>query len=488
MRPSLVAFLFASLAGVIAACSSADAQAPIDPPAVADAGPAGDAAPAVDSGSTARPTACSEPLVDPKCSSTTPAPTSEAEVSKFVKDNGVPLRCGSGKDVVWDLRPLVQLYGDQKMFMVGEVHGSNEIGIMSSLLLEELATKKLVNVLAYELPMDFEAPLQNYVETGKDALAEHFVNRGARNMFGAILTKTARDLFTKGIKLKVGAVDIPTSPEIAEQAIREVAAKLTTQKDTVLATLPSVQGEPTTADFANANAYFDLVTGKKTEICAELSAADCDRLVAMTHALWASTLQYDEVTGQGQQWFARREEVIYYNMHAKMPAATDRMFLHMGAHHTNKHVGSAGSRMAKEWPGTKGQVFSIAPAYGDGSVIFYGQDMDLPGEPQSLVAPLTQVPPHPVFVSVTRPSAACVQNPLEDETDGSLGEGTLGQLYDGYIHYGKLTSERRPTDATISRDDDVLGKSLAAFRARVERRERAAFAAGGLGKRGLSRR
>ncbi len=475
MKRGFSAGLVASTLGLLAACSSTDQPMLSDgadaatTPQAADGGIDGDAT------TTTRPTQCSAPLVSPTCATTTPAKTADADVAKFVVDSAVPIRCGNEDNAVWDVRPLVELYGSNKMFMVGEVHGTNEIGIVSSVLLKELASMKLVTVLGFELPMDFEPVLQRYVDTGQGAGAR-FVSGMARNMFGALLTKTARHLAEKGVQLRVAAVDFPRLPDIAEAAIREVAAKLTTQKGTVLETLPHIVGQPTSADFPAANAYFDLVVGKKTEICAELSAPDCDRLVAMTHALWTTTLSFDDNVAQTPEWFARREEVIYYNMHVKMAAPTDRMFLHMGAAHTNKHSGSAGSRMAKEFEGTKGQVFSVAPAYGDGSVISYGgRRVDLTGEPQALVGPLTQAPSHPLFISTTRPSASCAKNPLADLDETSIrGGGTMGQLYDGYIHYGKVTSEREPSDTTLSPDDDVLGSALIAFRARIERRARAA--------------
>ncbi|MBX3187009.1 MAG: hypothetical protein KF819_08345 [Labilithrix sp.] len=491
MKSSLIAGLFTSFAGVIVACGATVQSEPQPDPPVADAGPAPDA----NADAPTKPSSCSAPLVDPKCATQTPAPTTPAAVETFVKDNAIPLRCdGGGNEAVWDLRPLVDLYGDQKIFMIGEVHGSNEIGIVSSLVFEELAAKKLVNVVAFELPMDLEPALQRYVDTGKDPMAEQMIRSMATNMFGAILPKSARALAAKGVALRVGAVDIPYDPATPVAAIQEVAAKLTTQKDVVLATLPTNATPGNPADVQAANAYFDHITSKKTEICAELSEADCDRLVAMTHALWCVVLSDDR--GGSEQWFARREQVIYYNMHAKMTAETDRMFLHMGAAHTNKLSFSAGSRMAKEWPLTKGRVFSVAPAYGDGSVIWYGGDMDLPGEPESIVSALG-ADAQPFFMSTTRPSATCQANPIQDEPEQTVGVGgTRGEVYDGYIHYGKLTSERRPGDTKLSRAGaspsdgaraasslDATSARILAFRATIERREREALTARGVGAR-----
>jgi hypothetical protein len=494
--PLLTAFASFAVAacGAIAPLPDPDPSAAAPPPDTETTTPA----PPVTPGKPPKPASCGTGLVVPQCASLAPAPATSAAITAFVKDDAIPLRCGDPTNARWDLRSLVDAYGSQKIFAVGEVHGTNEIGIVSSLLFEELASKDLVDVLAFEMPMDLEPVFQHYVDGVKDAEAERMISYFAPNMFGSILTKTARDLVAKGKKIKIAAVDIPYGTEIAVDAIRAVAAKLTSQaqKDSVLATLPTVATDtPTPDELARVNAYFDHIAEKKAEICAELTADDCDRLDAMTHALWATATTYDQ--GDSQEWFRRREVAIYYNMRSKMAAPTNRMFLHMGAFHTNKHTASAGSRMANEYPLTKGQVFSVAPAYGDGSVIWYGEDMDLPGDPATILDALTQKPAHPFFVSTTRPSATCVGNPLGDEMESQVGAGgTRAQLYDGYIHYGQLTSEKHPTNATLTRDDDAtsggggasggIAQKLSAFRARSHARE--AQGAGSVAKRGPAAR
>ena len=181
--------------------------------------------------------------------------------------------------------------------------------------------------------------------------------------------------------------------------------------------------------------------------------------------------------------------MIFYNLKSLVTKPTDRMFLHMGAAHTNKYEFSGGSRMTHEYTLTKDKVFSVAPAYGTGSVIWYGDDMDLPGDPATLTDALSDAPKNPFFVSTTRPNAACQKNPFGLESEGGVGVGgTRADLYDGYIHYGRLTSEKRPKDATISRDIAIandgkaggagismvkLGRMLE-FRERIRAKERAA--------------
>jgi hypothetical protein len=406
-----------------------------------------------------------------------------------VKDAAIPLRCGGGDTPpLWDVHPLVDLYGSQKIFMMGEVHGTNEIGIMSSVLLEQLAMAKQVNVLAFELPMDLGEPLQRWVATGDDPEAEALLDQLAPNMFGSILTRTARDLVKRGIPIRVAAVDYPYRADIPVAAIQQVATKLTTQANSVLGTLPTSTNEPPSPeDKTKATAYFDHILASKDAICAELTAPDCERLVAMTHALWVATFLGD--SDDKELWFARREEVIYYNLKSAMASPADRMFLHMGAAHTNKYEFSAGSRMAHEFAPTKDKVFSVAPGYGDGSVIWYGAERDLPGDPMTLNTALTHAPENPVFVSTTRPSSKCETNPFGLEPENRTVSGGRAETYDGYIHYGKLTSERTPSATTFERDvaKSATSKGAGALhpgvdrflerRAQVEAQEQAALRA-----------
>jgi hypothetical protein len=395
-----------------------------------------------------------------------------------VAANAVRLRCAEGDAALWDFSPLVSLYGQQKMFMVGEAHGSNEIGLVSALIFETLASRRLVNVLGMELPMDYEAPLQRSVDTGSDPTGEQVVEQLAPNMFGSILPKAARKLVVSGLPIRVAAVDIPTDPNFALKELQQLVAKLDTQKEAALAVLPKTLGRPPSAsEITQANGFYDAAVAKQAEICTELSADDCDRFVAMFHALWASTTQYG--AEPDAEWFMRREVAIYANMRAKMRTNADRMFLHMGAFHTNKFEASAGSRMAKEYPLTKGQVFSLAPAYGQGSTIWYGEDVSVPPSPPNVAKGLADATDLPMFVSATRPSAACVQNPIGIEGDEDVGVGGLrGELYDGFIYYGRLTSEQEPDQATLSSKGNVTGKALRAFRDRMRAKETAALRSG----------
>jgi hypothetical protein len=254
--------------------------------------------------------------------------------------------------------------------------------------------------------------------------------------------------------------------------IETLATKLSTQKSLVLSTLPRASTPPGAKDFQDANAYFDLVTSKQADVCAELSPEDCERFEGLVHALWASTLVHDPNEAESEKWFARREVSIYANLKAAMRDPNRRMYLHMGAFHTNKLSASAGSRMAHEFPQTKDRVFSVGPAYGKGSVVYYGQEVSLQAEPRMLTEAVGDAPGDPLLVSTSRPGKTCEQNPLgQEQEDRVIGQGQREDVFDAYLHYGVLTSERRPDQTTLSRESRVIGGTFAAYRARIERSE-----------------
>lgn len=427
------------------------------------------------------PSACAVEKASPMCAVVGPAPESAADIASFLTSDAVPLRCTSRNQApVWDLRPLVRRFEssarENAVFMMGEVHGTNEIGIVSSLAFEALAERGLVDVLGVELPMDYEAPLQRYVDTGEDRTADRLFEALAPNMFGALLPQAARRVAKAGHPVRLVAVDIPTTPAVAVTEIEALSSKLGTQRSIVVSTLPRASTPPGAKDFQDANAWFDLVTSKQADICRELSPEDCERFEGLAHALWASTLVHDPSEAQSEKWFARREVSIYASLKAAMRDENRRMYLHMGAFHTNKLAESAGSRLAHEFPGTKDRVFSVGPAYGKGSVVYYGQEVSLQAEPRMLTEAVGDAPRDPLLVSTSRPGKTCDQNPLGQEPeDRVIGGGKREDVFDAYLHYGVLTSERRPDRTGLSRESQVIGGTFAAYRARIDRHEARVF-------------
>ncbi len=392
-------------------------------------------------------TECGTKVPAPRCSALTAAPRDPAKVSSFVTESAIPLRCDvAGSDAAWNVQPLVELFADNKVFMMGEVHGQNEIGIVSAVVFETLAAKNLVNVLALEVPMDLEPDFQRYVDTGRDLTVAKVASQ-VPNMFVVTLLKAARALKQKGISVRVVGVDIPEDPQFAAREIKAIAAKLTTQRAAVLDTLPSTFGTP--SSIADIDAYFDAVTAKKDSICSELSPADCDRLIAMTNALWCS------VHGRSRKddlRYGRREEAIYSNIKTAITSDA-RMYLHMGSEHTTKRGtvapgrAGAGARLSNENEATRGKVIAIGPAWSPGSTVFYaGAETEASATDFSVTTAFPAPPAQPMFVSTLAPSARCEANPIGAEV---TEDGPRGEVFDGYIHYGKLTPENRPGDTVL---------------------------------------
>jgi hypothetical protein len=190
----------------------------------------------------------------------------------------------------------------------------------------------------------------------------------------------------------------------------------------------------------------------------------------MATAVWVAVSLWDDAVDM-DQWFARREEVIYYNLRAQLAAAGERMYLHMGAFHTNKYVASAGSRIAREFPPTMDRVFSVAPAYGDESVIWYGMEVPLDAYPPVVDSSLEEALSDAYFVSTARPSAACVANPLSGLIEDISG-GPMAETYDGYLHIRRLTPETRPDDAQLEKRTVGPAARFEIVRERILRVER----------------
>jgi hypothetical protein len=85
-------------------------------------------------------------------------------------------------------------------------------------------------------------------------------------------------------------------------------------------------------------------------------------------------------------------------------------------------------------------------------------------------------PGDPLLVSTARPGKTCEQNPLgQEQEDRVIGGGKREDVFDAYLHYGVLTSERRPDQTSLSRESQVIGATFAAYRARIDRHEARVF-------------
>ncbi len=87
-------------------------------------------------------------------------------------------------------------------------------------------------------------------------------------------------------------------------------------------------------------------------------------------------------------------------------------------------------------------MYTVAPAYGAGSEIFYGiQTQNVPAEPAALAGTLSQLPVENYFVSTNQPGLDCSANPFADDVAQQIG-GTYGTSYDAFFWYRLLTPEQ----------------------------------------------
>ncbi len=382
-----------------------------------------------------------------ECAGVGPAPTAPDEVAAHISDSARPLLCE--EDLV-DLRAIDALFSGKSVFMMGEVHGSNEIGTLSARLFEQLVVESGVRTVAFEMPMDFQTAFQSYIDTGSDWEVEQILTYSADNMFINTLTSKAREMVDRGFPITIALIDAPYGTAVPIAAIQNAAQGLVTYRSLVLDSLPApmAAAEYPTAQYVDeVIAYTDAVLADIGAICSELDARDCDTVTNMAHAMWTAVSMFDSMVDQ-ELWFAVREEVIYYNLRQQLPDAGTKLYLHMGAFHTNKLEMSAGSRLAQEYDVTRGNVVSVAAAWGAGSQIWYQQVVTLEPSPPVVAQSLQGVAFNLHFVSTTLPGVDCMENPLRAAYDDTFF-APMGELYDGYFHIRQLTPETRPDDIIL---------------------------------------
>jgi hypothetical protein len=399
---------------------------------------------------------CYPPIASLSCSETAPPPTEPAAVAAHVRDAAFPLRCATEEAAeeggeTWDLSVFHQLAEGQRLFMFGEVPGTNELGQMSAMLFESLARAGLVNVVAMELPLDLEAALRRYVETGTDPLADQVFPFYSANFFGRLLTESVRRLHAEGHEVVLAAVDSPFGTDLPIDRIRPIGERLQAHRGLVLDSLPEPRTmlDPFPPEYiASVIAYHDAIVDNAGGICEELTPDDCSTLITMARALWVAAAVRDESTDPNL-WLKMREDVIYFNLRQHFDDDDARVYLHMGAFHTSKYEGSAGSQMARVHEPTRGRVVSVGPAFGAGSRVQDREgDIEISAAPAIVAEALAGADADPIFVSTHLPDTDCAGNPLAEEIDGFAG-GPMAESFDGYLHIRLLTPASRPQDSTL---------------------------------------
>ena len=401
---------------------------------------------------------CGPRVAFPDCEELGPAPLGTSSIEKFFQANAVPVRCDTADGAAWDLQVFADDFQGHRIFLFGEVHGSDELGRMSAEVFAHLVRTGAVNALSMEIGVDVTDALNEYIRTGGGPLIrEYGFHRFPAGMFLRTLSTRARALYQEGYEIKAFGVDTPLRLAWVNEQIETLAeAFLAETHDLVVDALPpamELYHDVTTAYLDDARDYRNHVVDHLDTICAELDEADCERLAQLAEALWLGAFSrsnslYSAPGHEQRQFFSVRETFIYYSYRVNMPDESVRVFTHMGAAHTAKAASpgvgylQAAGLLDTEYPVTAGAVYSTTPGYGDGSQILYGYDLfSLSGEPWVVANALEDAdPPRTFYVSTHRPGHDCKRNPLLSRGTPDLGV-LYGEAYDAVTFIDVLTPE-----------------------------------------------
>lgn len=387
----------------------------------------------------------------PVCEDVSPAPTDSDEIRPFVEDSAIPLRCMDGEEQVWDFDIFLDELDEETVFMMGEVHGSVEIGDASADLLDFLVQQGRVDVVAIEIAMDTTDAMNEYVTTGSGDLVSYYgLDSWPLHLMWRVLPERARALHESGTTLVMVGVDTPWRLAWVNEQIEAIAAGLSTEPASLLTdTLPAPMeyGSMIPDSYVGeAETYRDHVLANEATICAELTDGQCERTMFLARSLWlgafgSSMLMYTSPPSVVDDWFARREQLIFYNYRTALATGEDHVYAHMGAAHTAKAPGNVAYMLENDHTPTAGLVYSTTPAYGPGSRILYGGwPMSLDPEPLIVSDVLATADVDSYFLATFHPGVGCVGNPFEDDPVASVS-GTYGQAYDAMFWFRLLTPD-----------------------------------------------
>ena len=396
------------------------------------------------------------------CAVVNPEPTTNAAIEAWIQESAVPLKCDDGILEQRDFSVLVDDFGNKRLFMFGEVHGTAQLGPLSAEIFDELVRRGLVNGVTMETGYDLTEAMQTYVETGSGPLITKYnFNQFSNDMFITTLVKTTRQLYLDGYEVHIFGSDIPYDSAIPHAELQDIAATMGSDASLILDDLPPAPafgGWITMAEFNQFDAYRDRVRGDLDAICTVLSDdALCERVEMLIEGMWcgvfsSSEAMYFGTAAQQDAFFQNREPFIYYNYRINMPNADDRVYTHMGAAHTSLSptalagVPSVGHRLNNLYEHTTGQVYSTTPAYGQGSSILYGWSIyQLDPEPQVVYDALASAEEVPYYLSSRLPGqVGCEDNPL-DEIASSDGTFVYGSDYHAFIYHDQVSPETSKT-------------------------------------------
>jgi hypothetical protein len=196
-----------------------------------------------------------------------------------------------------------------------------------------------------------------------------------------------------------------------------------------------------------------MVLDNMEAICAPLADdAECERIEYLAYSLWMGAVFVSQdfmmgSLGGGDQSammaaMMEREQILIWTFQNAIPDDDTLLYAHMGAAHAAKGGWNVAGQLDKYYPTTMGQIYSVTPAYGPGSAIFYGfSSQSLPTEPKTLGEALATMPEDRYFLPTAHPGLDCIGNPYEEVNVNGLG-GQYGTSYDSFLFYDKLTADK----------------------------------------------
>ncbi len=393
------------------------------------------------------------------CQATSEKPTTTNEIQSFAKNNALRLRCAEAAGG-WDFSIFLQEFQGQQAFFMGEVHGSNEIGPASADLFEYLVRHAGVRVLALEIGMDTTAALTHFLKTGAESdMKEIGADMYGDNMFRRLLPERAHQLYLEGFDLAIVGVDVPQRLAWVNEELESLAEGLPEASATLL--LADMPPPREIASYGmmgieqeyvdSAEAWYNGVMDNLEAICTGLDEAACERIEYLAYSLWIGAVFVSQdfmmsSMGGGDQAYMmqmmmEREQILLWTFKQAIPNDETRLYAHMGAAHASKGGWNVAGQLDKFHATTKDQVYTVTPAYGPGSAIFYGYSSQaLPADPQVLGPALADMPEDRYFLSTGHPGLDCTENPFVDYPNPALG-GVYGDSWDSFFFYRKLTAD-----------------------------------------------
>lgn len=403
---------------------------------------------------------CSQPELA-SCPDPLPAPTGDPAIQEFVAANAIPLQCDGSKGM-WDFTVFLREFQEKQVMVLGEIHGSNEIGPDSADLAEHLVRHAEVDTWVLEIGMDTTEALNQYAKTG-DAAAANTIGfqMYGDNMFRRVLAERAWTLHQEGIDVHLVGIDVPQRLAWVNEQIETMASGVSDQtvKGLVLDTLPPPREIDSygmlgleTAYVNQSKAYHQHVTDNLDEICSVFEPDDCEWLEKLSLGLWTGAVMVSQdfmmamMTGQGSQELFEmlkiREELVKYLFEKAIESRPGRVYAHMGAAHAGKGTWTVSSHLDEVYFADQDAVYTITPAIGTGSQVFYGfMSQPVSAEPSVIASALAPMPQDRYFLAADEPGQDCAGSPFMAHPIPELPDAFYGVAYDAFVWFRKLTGD-----------------------------------------------